>query len=273
MKNSKLYKFINKIFDFDKKYNLVMLSATLSFYTLVSLISLFIIFIQIINYKYDLMDNMLISKLLSIFSNSFIDYLKEELDNFTLNNYTSFSIIALFWSASGTVNLYNKIADIIYAEVEKRNSIKLRINSLLMFLMLFVIVMFEIIFIISSRYLIEKYFKINNQIVINLLELIIDWFTIYILLIILYIYVPPLKMYLKDVFKGAFIVSSILYIFLNGYSFIISLYKKVNSSVTISFVLNSILIFIFIVNYLVILGIIINYKNGKNMKNKKENYV
>ena len=51
-----------------------------------------------------------------------------------------------------------KVADNIYKEVEKRNSILMRINSLLMFLMLFVIVLFEMVFIIFSHYLIETYF-------------------------------------------------------------------------------------------------------------------
>lgn len=273
MKDSKLYKFISKIIDFDKKYNLSIMSATLSFYTLVSLISLFIIFIQIINYRYDLVDNMLISKLLSIFSNSFIDYLKDELPNFTLNNYTFFSIVALFWSASGVVNLYNKIADVIYIEIKKRNSFKLRINALFMFLMLFVIVMFEIIFIISSKYIIEKYLKINNQIVIKFLELIIDWFTIYFLLMIIYIYVPPLKMNFKNVMKGSLLISIVLYVFISFYLFIISLYKRFSPSITLTFILNSILIFIFMVNYLIIVGIVINYQIGKNMNNKKNNFV
>ena len=62
MKNTKLYYLFKKIIDLDRRYNLTVVSASLSFYALVSVISLFIIFVQIINYRYDIMDNLIINK-------------------------------------------------------------------------------------------------------------------------------------------------------------------------------------------------------------------
>lgn len=268
MKNTKLYYLFKKIIDFDRRYNLTVVSASLSFYALVSVISLFIIFVQIINYRYDIMDNLLINKLLSIFSDSFSNHLKEFIPEFRLTNYTSLSVLSLFWSASCTVHSYNKIADNIYKEFEKRSSIKLRISSLLMFLMLFVIVMFEIIFVLFSTSLIEKYFFISNKYLAILIEIILDVFSIFLILLILYTYVPPVKMSFKKSYYGALVVAIVLYAFLNIYILVIHLYEKIAMSVTIIFVLNSILIFIFSINYIIIVGIIINY-NRNNIGKKK----
>lgn len=270
----KIISLIKKIFDLDKRYNLTVMSASLSFYALISIISLFIIFVQILNYRYDMMDNLLINKLLSIFSNSFSDYLKEVIPKFTLNNYTSFSVVALFWSASCTVHSYNRIADNIYEEIQKRNSLKLRLSSLLMFLMLFVIVMFEIILFIYSKNLIAKYFEINNRFLIFIIEAFVDLFSIFLILLILYTYVPPIKMSFSGTYYGAIIITLILYIFINLYLKIINIYQKIGNAETVTFVFNSILIFVFSINYIIIFGIIINYsknKNGKNKNNKKVN--
>ena len=271
IKNTKLYRFICKILDFDKKYNITVMSASLSFYMLVSLLALAVIFIQIINTRNDIMDNLLILKLLSIFSDNFSSVLKEVIPKFTLDNYTSFAAITVIWSASCTVHSYNKIADDVYVEVEKRSGIRMRINSLLMFLMLFVIVLFEIVFILFSHYLLKTYLGLTNVFLINIIEFILEILMIYFLLIILYIYVPPVKMKIKKVFLGSSIITICLYLVLQLYLLIIKIYEKINMASLVSFILSSFLTVIFIINYLLILGIIINYNlNGKTMKNKNK---
>lgn len=270
IKNTRLYRFICKILDIDKKYNITVMSSSLSFYMLVSVFSLSVIFIQIINTKNDIMDNILVLKLLSIFSDNFSELLKEIIPKFTLDNYTSYAALSVIWSASCTVHSYNKIADDIYIEVEKRKGIRFRINSLLMFLMLFVIVLFEIVFIVFSHYLLKKHFGLTNLFIINLIELVLEILMIYFLILILYIYVPPVKMSFKKVFLGSTIITFSLYLVLQVYFLIIKIYEKISIASLISFIASSFLVFIFIVNYLIILGIIINYNlNGKTMKNKK----
>lgn len=271
IKKNKLYRIIFKFINLNKKYNITYISAAISFYMIVSLISLFIILFQIINVKS--MDNTLVLKLLSIFSDNFSNLLSEYVNGFKVKNHYFF-IITLLLSASSVVNLYNKVADDIYEEIKRRNSFFIRISSLLMFLMILVIIIFEMIFIIFSNRLIIDLFNINSKNIIKILEGLIELISIFFLIIITYTYLPPVKMNFKKSFLGSIIISFMIYLFMQIYLLVIYLYKKINIVLTLNFIISSSLIFIFIINYLLILGIIINYYNdGRFIKNKLKNMI
>jgi len=271
IKKNKLYRIICKFINLNKKYNISYLSAAISFYMIVSLISLFIILLQIINVKS--MDNTLVLKLLSIFSDNFSNLLSEYVNGFKVKNHYFF-IITLLWSASSVVNLYNKVADNIYEEIKRRNSFFIRISSLLMFLMILVIIIFEMIFIIFSNRFIIDLFNINNKNIIKIVEGSIELISIFFLIIITYTYLPPVKMNFKKSFLGSIIISFMIYLFMQIYLLVIYLYKKINIVLTLNFIISSSLIFIFLINYLLILGIIINYySDGRFTKNKFKNMI
>lgn len=271
IKKNKLYRIICKFINLNKKYNITYISAAISFYMIVSLISLFIILFQIINVKS--MDNTLVLKLLSIFSDNFSNLLSEYVNGFKVKNHYFF-IITLLWSASSVVNLYNKLADDIYEEIKRRNSFFIRISSLLMFLMILVIIIFEMIFIIFSNRLIIDLFNINSKNIIKIVEGLIELISIFFLIIITYTYLPPVKMNFKKSFLGSIIISFMIYLFMQIYLLVIYLYKKINIVLTLNFIISSSLIFIFLINYLLILGIIINYYNdGRFIKNKFKNMI
>lgn len=271
IKKNKLYRIICKFINLNKKYNISYLSAAISFYMIVSLISLFIILLQIINVKS--MDNTLVLKLLSIFSDNFSNLLSEYVNGFKVKNHYFF-IITLLWSASSVVNLYNKVADNIYEEIKRRNSFFIRISSLLMFLMILVIIIFEMIFIIFSNRFIIDLFNINSKNIIKIVEGLIELISIFFLIIITYTYLPPVKMNFKKSFLGSIIISFMIYLFMQIYLLVIYLYKKINIVLTLNFIISSSLIFIFLINYLLILGIIINYySDGRFTKNKFKNMI
>ena len=271
IKKNKLYRIICKFVNLNKKYNISYLSAAISFYMIVSLISLFIILLQIINVKS--MDNTLVLKLLSIFSDNFSNLLSEYVNGFKVKNHYFF-IITLLWSASSVVNLYNKVADNIYEEIKRRNSFFIRISSLLMFLMILVIIIFEMIFIIFSNRFIIDLFNINSKNIIKIVEGLIELISIFFLIIITYTYLPPVKMNFKKSFLGSIIISFMIYLFMQIYLLVIYLYKKINIVLTLNFIISSSLIFIFLINYLLILGIIINYySDGRFTKNKFKNMI
>lgn len=269
IKESKFFQFIKKLINYDKKYNISIMSSSISFYMLVSILSLTIIIIQIINTKIDIMDNILFLRVLSIFSRDFIEYLKKIIPNFSLKNYTSFASLSVIWSSSSIIHSYNLVADEIYREIKKRNSIKMRLNSLIMFLMLLVIGLFELVFIVYSHHFIENILLINNYLIKNILELLVEIIMIFNLIILLYIYVPPIKMSLKKTYIGAIFSTLLIYLILELYLLLLNFYQKISVTSYISFIISSSLILIFVINYFVILGIFINYfLNGRTKKNK-----
>lgn len=244
-----------------KKYEVSIISASTSFYVIIALISLLSVIIQFYNYFSTFEDNVLIIKITEIINPIYNDYLKDLFSIFTLNSFTPYIFISLIWSSSKILTSYNKVCDMIYDEVKKRNYFAIRLTSFLMFMILFLIFIIEICSLVGAFYLVNKYF--HNIVIYIILDLFLTIFLIFSLIVLLYIYLPPIVMSFKKAWYGALIVSVALYFMFVLFLIFIQICQKMNPNFGIVSLISISFLWIYLMNYIIVLGLIINKKRNE----------
>ncbi len=260
----KIIKFIKKLKYLDEKYEISIVSAQTSFYIIVASFSFITLGLQIYYYFFQGANNYFINKIYDIINPIYYDTFNKLNPIFSLNHFSFILLINLLWSSSKTINGINRAADLIYKDVKKRKGIFIRITSFLMFLMLFSILLFElVIFVFASDFLQNK---IHNFYIYQIIEAIILFFLIYILMILLDMYCPPVIMKIKDAYKGAFIQTTLLSLTLFFFLSIINLYQYINPNYQILSIISLLFIWIYIIIYIIVFGILFNYILNKKQE-------
>lgn len=267
-----MYKNIKKLFfrvqSLFKKYEVSIISASSSFYVIIALLSLLTICIQFYNYFSTFENNYFIQKLNSVINPIYNDYLKDLFSIFSLNSFTPFIFISLIWSSSKILTGFNKACDMIYEKEEKRNYFAIRLTSFIMFMILSLIFIIEICSLIGAFYLVNKYF--HSIFIYLILDLLLTILLIFSLIVILYIYLPPVIMSFKKAYFGAFIVSVVLYLMFALFIFFIQIYQKINPNFGVISLISVSFFWIYLMNYVIIIGLIINKKRNEDNEINRE---
>lgn len=244
---------------FNKKYNVSRNSASVSFYMLISVVSLLIIVFQIITYSSDIIETVLIPQIIGILSENFFDTLVTVIPTFSLSSFSAIIFINLLWAASKTINGYNRIADFIYYEIKPRHGLLNRLSAFLMFSMLILVFIFELFIIFIGNYLIRKIATGNNYWLIKIVQFGLELFVIFLTVFILYLYAPPKKMRFRDAYRGALFATLLLYLLLSLFVVVITFFNRFGIGYSIITVLSLSLLVLYYGNYIVISGLILNY--------------
>jgi len=156
--------------------------------------------------------------------------------------------------------------DKVYINYNKRGYLKSRFNGALIFLMLILILFGEIGVIIYSKYLFFNVFKINSFFINKLITFIFELLMIFIFVLIIYIYLPPIRIRVKEIYKITGIITFLIYIALFLFKIVFQIISFINyvNAIIYAFVITSFLLFS--INYLMMLGIIIFYHMKSNNK-------
>lgn len=247
-------------------YQIPKNSAAICFYILISLISIFTIMFQILTLSNNLLETFLFPRILKIFSENFSSTLKEILPHFSLSGFSIVVLLNFFWGASKTINALNRMADYIYYQVKNRSGWKNRISAFLMFLMLLIVILFELSLLIFSNYLIHTYFKPYNFL-IRSIQFVVEILIIFTTILILYMYAPPIKMSVRSAYKGAIFATLLIYLLLGLFVIVINLMNRFGIGYTIITIAAYSLLVLYYVNYVIISGMILNYHgNIYNLK-------
>lgn len=248
---------ISKINKFDNKFQITKNSSSLSFYILLSLVSVFLITFQILSSARSL-DSFFLTQALNIFTESFSKQLQDVMPSFSLSGFSVILLLNTLYSASKTINGYNRIADYIYFEIKKRVGWKNRVSAFLMFSMLLLVFLFEISLVIFGNYLINNVLRLNI-ILIKIIQLILEFSIIYLTINILFIYAPPRKMTFKNTYKGSLFSATAIYVLITLFVIIINALNKYSVGLSLLTIISYSLFVLFIINYILIVGLIINY--------------
>src|SRR5690554_4223795 len=245
----KLIKKINNlsriITNFDNKFQITKNSASLSFYILLSLVSVFLIVFQIMQTS-NLFASFFLANIIDIFKENFYKDLSSVMPSFSLSGFSVFLVLNTLYSASKTINGYNRIADYIYFEIKNRVGWKNRLSAFLMFSMLLIVFLFEISIVIFGNYLINNVLKLN-YFFIKIIQLILEFSIIYFTINILFIYVPPKKMSFKNTYKGALFSSISIYLMLTLFVIIINALTRYSVGVSVLTLISYSLIVLFLI--------------------------
>lgn len=255
---SQIKKIINCYHAFNNKFQISKNSASLSFYMLLSLVSIFIIAIQIITLSSINLESLVLTKIVKIFSENFSEQLMDILPDFSLSGFSIIVMINLFYSASKTINGYNRIADYIYFEIKPRIGWKSRLSAFLMFSMLLILIFFEIPLLFFSNYLIRNVLSFNRYFVRGI-QFILELLIIFIIFLILYIYAPPKKMTIRLAYRGAAFTTLLSYLLFLLFVLVINAFNQLGIAYSILTVVSFSLFVLYAINYIVIVGFILNY--------------
>lgn len=245
-----------------KKYQITIIGASTSFYVIVALFSFSILLFQVYGAFSNDFRTILFSKLFEIVNPIYHNVFKGLSPVFELSTFSIFLLFNLLWSASRVINGFNIVADIVYEEVKDRKGIFNRISSFLMFLMLVLIIFFEVAFAINTNKLIASFF--NNLIILKIVQFIIEIAILYFTLAIIYIYAPPVKMSLKKVAFGTMVATGLVYLASVILVVIVYAYHRLNITYSLLTIISLFFIWIYIINIIISLGIIINYQYNKS---------
>lgn len=266
IKKTRIYKFIDRFNNIDKEYYITTTAASITFYTLLSVISLLLLAFQILNYSSNIIETFIIPKVFDVFTNNFGEQINQMLPKFTLNSFSILVLINILWSSSKAINAINKISDTIYKEIKPRNGLMNRISAFFMFSMLMLVLVFEIIIVFLSEYIITEVLHISYPLITQIWQIIVEVLVIFFVVLILYIYAPPRRTKVKEAFPGALFTTICVYLILLIFVFIIDLYKDINPAYGIMTIISLSLIVLFVMDYVIILGILINYQKLKGVK-------
>ena len=253
---------MRKFFNLIHKYEISLLAASTSYYFIVASFSLITLFLQFYNSFFNYDNNIVLIKLLNNLGNNKLISL------FSVNYFSPFIFLSLIWSSSRVLNGFNRASDIIYNINVRRNYIKERINSFFMFMVFVGIIIFEISTLLYATQLITKIFK--SYIVYSLVHLFIELIVIFSIVVILYIYIPPMKIKFKNAYYGALISTCFIYVInVIFYSFVL-IADNILTNFGIINIISVLFLWIYSINFILIIGLYINYHiriidNGQNI--------
>ncbi len=248
-------KLFNKLISFDDKYKLTLTASSITFYVVISISALTILLLGGLLVGNKLFASFLINDIAKIIGETFAGLLSDELKELKLGGFSIFLFASVIYSSSSVINRLTLYADNLY-HYESSSFIKIRIESVLLFTMLLLIMVFELIVIFYGKYFLNNILKINIAILNNLVTMASEIVMFYLLICIIYMYLPPKKMKFKDVSIVSLVISVLIYVILFIFKLLFNVITKLNLLNALSFVFVSISYLIFIIIYLFLIGII-----------------
>lgn len=195
---------------------------------------------------------------------------KLEITNIGINDFHHFTIlqmilytISTIWACSKFINTLHLISDVMFFEVKERPKLKIRLLSLLYTLFLLCIIIVQVVLVMYFGYI--KY-RCSHLIyvIISVVEIFFPMIMMFSIFTLLYKYIIPIKIKIKDVWKTGLLVSMIIYV-------LMILYQQVFKNVLFSKYANtyggfagiiSLVIWLYINCYIFLVGMgIFVYKN------------
>ena len=253
---------IKNIVKLNNKYHFTYMAASTSFYCIVAAFSVFSLLLQLYNSFFINEKNFIINKIFDLINPVYYEYFENLVPILSINSFSNVLLISLIWSSSRIISGYNKVSDLIYVCEKKRNYIVNRISSFFFFCVFFLIVVFGFVSVIFASKLVKKI--INNLFLYYLIQFSIEIILVYLLMCVLYIYLPPKKMKFKEVNFNSFLVSVFIYIFTNGIIWLFTFIQNINPKFGISSIFSLFFLWVYIINLIIVFGIYLNYISNKH---------
>lgn len=237
-------------------------SAALSFYTLTSISSLFIIVNFLLNSFDDNFKLTVIYDLIQILGVTFEGFVnKVLLENQSIN---IILLINLVLSSSYIINCYNKYCDFLYYDKIKRKIFHQRISSILMFLMLLIILIFSLIILIYGNVITNLLFE--NMIFSKFISSILEISVFYLMITLVLIYFPPIKIRFKNIKKESIIITLIIYFIFKTFIIVFDILYNKLKIIGLIFVFTLINYLIYCIHFLICISLFIISKKRNEYK-------
>lgn len=262
---NKIYDNLLKIKSINKKYRIFETSRSISYYYLSSIIPLTIFLITILNEFNVLNSNFVISKIFMIIIEVYGSIINSSKGIILITGINMVFLITIIYNFSKIINSLSKFTSSIYNIPRHRNTVHGLLNSGVFFMLSMFIIFSEVAISLYSHNKLIYY--IDSKLLIGILEGIFEVLLFFIIIVILNVYLPPEKVYIKDVSKVSLVLSIIIYIILKIYVVLFDILYRKNEFVGIAFIISMIASLINFLNFIILMGIIINYKTIRKVNN------
>lgn len=250
---------IKNIIRQNKEYKINVYARSIAFYLASAIAPITIVLIFILNKYQNVLSSFITIEVFQIIIETFSNLFLDQIEKVEFTGLSIFFSLSIVYSAAKIINGFNQFSAFLYKEKRHRNFIFGLISSGFVFLILLLLTLVEFTVIFFGTFIFTKIIK--NYYLLKLIELIVELTLFFISISILYIYVPPKKMKLKKVYKGAVFSSLLMYIIFEIFIILFNVLYKNNQIVAITFVITMFYFFSFILFYILLYGLVINYNN------------
>lgn len=175
------------------------------------------------------------------------------------------SVISICWVSSKAVNALHITSDIIYQDVSPRLGLKRWVISFLLMLLIIVIIIVQIIVLLFLNYFFSRFINQKWQFLMIILQFIGQFLMIMLTCSIIYKYIIPIKVHIKQTFVLSVIVTSCWYIVTFFFKLIYpnsqgNTYQLLYGSAASLFVF---IVWVYLLVYIFVFGIILRYYLNK----------
>lgn len=241
-------KLLNQLKTLNDKYSINDISSGISFYIILSLISLLTLLIQISSFLPQKVQKFILVDIIKIVEEEASIIIGTKV--YILSSI--FLIISFIWSSSKVINGYLKASTIITKD--KNKFIKRKIQSLIISIVFFAIFIIEFSLLVFGDYIIETYF--NNLVVISIFRYLMEFCFIYFSIYLLYKLCFDYSVVLFS--KTVKVTSIIIYVLLILLLISLNIIREIDYLYSTQLFLPLISIFIFLFNSVVIYGFCLN---------------
>lgn len=250
---------IKNIIKQNREYRINIYARSIAFYLASAIAPITIVLIFILNKYQDILSSFITIEVFEIIIETFSNLFLDQIEKVELTGLSIFFTLSIVYSASKIINGFNRFAVDIYKEKRHRNFVFGLISSGLVFIVLLLLTLVELVIIFFGRYIFIRIIK--NYYLLKILEFVIELLLFFISFSILYIYVPPIKMTFKKVYKASIVSSLLVYMIFEIFIILFNVLYKNNQIVAITFVITMFYFFTFIIFYVLLYGLVINYNN------------
>ncbi|MBR3660647.1 MAG: YihY family inner membrane protein [Bacilli bacterium] len=261
---NKLKKFFIRILKLVQLDEMVFLPAHLAFY-LIFLIIPIISFIGIITNKINISDNtfLLNNNIPNDISNLILNANKINYNNF---NMILFLIISLYIASQGSNAII--VSSNILFKIKENNSIKIRIKSIFLTVVLFILITFMVMVPVLGDLIVNfitNYLRENGEILVlniyNLLKYPLSIILIFMLIKIIYILAPTIDIPSKYMNNGAIFTTIMWLIISRVYSMYLNNFNNYNLYYGSFSIILILLIWVYLLSYIFVIGMALNADN------------
>lgn len=182
---------------------------------------------------------------------------------------------SIFWVSSKAVNALHITTDIIYQDVLPRQGIKKWLMTFLIMLLIIVIIIVQIIILLFLNYFFSRFIVQRWQFLFAVIQFIGQFLMIMLTCSIIYKYIIPIKVYLKQTFVLSVLVTSCWYLVTFFFKVIYqnnqhSAYQLLYGSASSLFIF---IVWIYLIVYIFVFGIILRYYLNKITNQKQINFL
>lgn len=250
---------INNIIKNNKDYRINIYARSIAFYLASAIAPITIVLIFILNKYQGILASFITIEVFQIIIETFSNLFLDQIEKVELTGISIILASSIVYSAAKMINGFNRFSVEVYKEKRHKNFIFGLISSGFIFIILLLLTTVELVIIFFGKYIFINIIK--NFYLLKILEFLIELLLFFVSFSILYIYVPPKKMKLKNVYKGSITSSLIMYLIFEIFIILFNVLYKNNEVVAITFVITMFYFFTFLIFYVLLYGLVINYNN------------